>query len=168
MIELLRLKNQGKLNDIQAQWFRENKASEELFDCEADPHELNNLANNPEYKEKLIELRAEMNLWIEKIDDDPNLPEIELISKLWSGAKTMPVTTIPIIRTKNGKINISCQTKGASLGYKIIRQDEVKPKAWSVYQKPFIVTEKSTILVQAHRIGFKPSEVKEHTFGGEH
>ena len=29
-----------------------------------------------------------MNLWIDDIGDQPNLPEIELISKLWSGAKS--------------------------------------------------------------------------------
>ena len=164
MQELLRLKDERKLNDIQAQWFRENKAPEELFDCKADPHELNNLASDPAYKEKLIQLRSEMNLWIEEIDDRPNLPEIELITKLWNGANTKPVTTKPIINSKYGKIYISCQTKGASLGYKIIERDGVKPKAWSIYQKPFIVSEESTIYVQAHRIGFKPSVMIEKTF----
>ena len=69
-----------------------------------------------------------------------------------------------IINSKYGKIHISCQTKGASLGYKIIEPDAVKPKAWSIYQKPFIVPQGSTILVQAHRIGFKPSEVINNTF----
>ena len=164
MQELLRLKDEGKLNDIQAQWFRENKAPEELFDCRADPHELNNLASDPAYKEKLIELSSEMNLWIEQIGDRPNLPEIELITELWNGAKTKPVTAMPKIKYKYGKIYISCQTKGASLGYKIIDPDGVKPKVWSIYQKPFIVPQESTILAQAHRIGFKPSEVIDSTF----
>lgn len=164
MQELLRLKKEGKLNDIQAQWFRENKAPEELFDCTADPHELNNLASDPAYKEKLIELSAEMNLWIKEIGDSPNMPEIELITKLWNGAKAKPVTAMPLITSNKGKIYISCQTKGASLGYKIIGQNGVKPKAWSIYQKPFKVPQESTILAQAHRIGFKPSEVIESIF----
>ena len=33
MQELLRLKEEGKLNDVQMQWFREHKPKEELFDC---------------------------------------------------------------------------------------------------------------------------------------
>ena len=35
--ELLRLKEEGALNEFQAQWFRETKDDEELFDCEKDP-----------------------------------------------------------------------------------------------------------------------------------
>ena len=105
-----------------------------------------------------------MNLWIEQIGDRPNLPEIELITELWNGAKTKPVTAMPKIKSKYGKIYISCQTKGASLGYKIIDPDGVKPKVWSIYQKPFIVPQGSTIVAQAHRIGFKPSEVIDSTF----
>ena len=45
MQELLKLKKQGKLNEIQKKWFRENKPKEELFDCKNDPFELNNLVN---------------------------------------------------------------------------------------------------------------------------
>lgn len=163
MKELLRLRNEGKLNDIQAQWFRKTKAPEELFDCKADPHELNNLANNPDYKQKLIELSSEMDRWIKEIGDQPNLPELELISQLWEGADTKPVTAKPIITYLDGKIHISCSTKGASLGYKMITKDGLKPAAWSVYQKPLILSTTATLLVQAHRIGFKPSPLIQNT-----
>ena len=164
MKDLLRLRNEGKLNETQAQWFRKSKAPEELFDCKVDPHELNNLANNPDYKQKLIELSSEMDKWIKEIGDQPNLLELELISELWEGADSKPVTAQPIITSLDGKIHISCSTKGASLGYKIITQDGLKPTAWSIYKQPFILPEESTIFVQAHRIGFQPSEMIENTF----
>lgn len=163
MQELLRLRDEGKLDDIQAQWFRESKTPEELFDCKADPHELNNLASDPAYKEKLVELRLEMDCWVKNIGDQPNLPEMELITQLWGGATIKPTTANPIINSLDGKISITCPTEGASLGYKIIDQDGTKPKVWLVYQEPFTLPEASKLLVQAHRIGFEPSEIVENT-----
>lgn len=159
MQELLRLRDAGKLNEIQAQWFRDKKDPEELFDCVNDPYELNNLAGNPEYKSKLVELRAEMDRWIAEIGDQPNLPEAELIEQLWNGAETQPVTTEPVIKVVKGMVNISCATKGASIGYKQIDADGVEPKSWKVYQAPFAIDEGMHLLVKAHRIGYKASKV---------
>ena len=157
MQELLRLRDEGKLNDIQMQWFRDSKPKEELFDCVADPYELNNLADNPEYKDKLDQLISEMDNWLADIEDNPDLPEGELIKKLWSNDDVQPVTSEPIITDENGKIALSCETKGASIGYKIIK-DGKKPKTWEVYQNPIELSKGEKILAQAHRIGFKPSE----------
>ncbi len=159
MQELLSLRDAGKLNETQAQWFRQSKAAEELFDCKADPHELNNLAGDPAYKEKLDELSAEMDRWIKEIGDQPNLPEAELIEQLWSGAETQPQTVEPVIALTNGKVRIICPTEGASIGYKIIGNDGVEPKSWSVYQEPFAISDNAKLLVKAHRIGFKASRI---------
>lgn len=153
MQELLRLKNEGKLNDIQKQWFRERKPKEELFDCINDPDELNNLAEDPKYKEKLTELSNEMDRWLAEIGDNPNLPEKELVTKLWNGSATKPVTATPIITFKNGKVEINCATEGASIGYKT----NPKAKSWQVYTAPFKIQSGKKLLVKAHRIGFVPS-----------
>jgi arylsulfatase A-like enzyme len=48
----------------------------ELFDLDKDPLEQNNLADNPEYKEKLVALRAELKIWTTAQGDDL-LPHIE-------------------------------------------------------------------------------------------
>jgi len=53
MQELLRLRDEGGLDEIQMKWFRTSKPLEELFDTENDPHELNNLAGDPGYTDKL-------------------------------------------------------------------------------------------------------------------
>lgn len=161
MQELLRLRKEGKLNAVQAQWFRENKPKEELYDCKADPHELNNLANNPAYRKELERLRAEMNRWIEDIGDQPNLPEEKLINQLWNGNKSKPVTAEPIVIASDGIISISCSTEGASIGYKIVDKNGKTPKEWSVYQNKFTTSTGVSIKVQAHRIGFKPSKIVE-------
>lgn len=161
MQELLRLRDEGKLDDIQLQWFRDRKPQEELYDCLSDPYELNNLADNPDYKEKMNELRTEMDRWLEAINDTPNLPEKELIAQLWNGQETQPVTSNPTITASEGKIEMNCATEGASLGYKIIGNDGKTPEVWSIYQTPFEIPEGATVVTQAYRIGFKPSEIVE-------
>lgn len=162
MQELLRLRDKGQLNEIQALWFRERKPKEELYDCINDPHEIENLALQPEYAEKLLKLSAEMDRWLNEIGDQPNLPERELISQLWEGKDTKPVTSEPIITSSDGKITITCSTVGASLGVKIIDNDGTIPKAWTIYQEPFATPQGTNLMAQAHRLGFKPSEIIEN------
>jgi N-sulfoglucosamine sulfohydrolase len=158
MQELLKLKKEGKLNDTQKQWFRENKPKEELFDCINDPFELNNLAANPAYKNKLKELSSEMDNWLTKIDDNPNLPEADLVKKLWNNQTKKPITAKPELNFIDNKVKITTATKGASIAYKIKNKDEVFPSDWKVYTKPFTISNENEILVKAHRIGFLPSK----------
>jgi len=94
-------------NSIQMQWFRESKPTEELFDCKTDPHELNNLANQPEHQDKLQELKKEMKRWLAAIDDQPNLPEQELINRLWNNKKTQPITAPPTIHFPIGLLIVA-------------------------------------------------------------
>ncbi|WP_430934868.1 sulfatase family protein [Saccharicrinis sp. 156] len=160
MQELLRLRDAGELDSIRALWFRKSKPMEELFDCEADPHEVNDIAGLPEYKEKLVELRLEMDRWIQEIGDQPNLPEKELIEQLWDG-DVQPVTIDPVISEKNGKIEISCATTGASIGYKVIPMNAKAPNSWTIYQLPIALPKGATLKVKAHRIGYKSSKEME-------
>ena len=154
MQELLKLKKQGKLNEIQKQWFRENKPKEELFDCKNDPFELNNLVNNPKYRDKLKELRLEMDSWLAKIDDNPNLEEADLVKKLWNNQTQKPTTKNPEVKFMDDKVVITCKTNGASIGYKTNQ----KAKSWKIYSEPFSISKDNEILIKAHRIGFLPTK----------
>ena len=158
MQELLRMRDQGQLNEVQMQWFRDSKPKEELFDCKADPYELNNLAKDPAYKDKLNELSQEMDSWLKRIHDRPNFPEEELIQQLWLGGNSKPVTSDPLVSTLNDKVIISCETKGASIAYKVIDGSDLAPKSWSIYSMPFSVPKNAKLVVQAHRIGYEPSK----------
>jgi len=157
MQELLKFRAAGKLNETQKQWFRANKPKEELFNCKLDPFELNNLADNPKYKHKLKELRLEMDSWLAKIDDNPNLAEADLVKKLWNNQPTKPITAKPFVALKNGKIMITCATEGASIGYKT----NLKSKSWKVYSAPFSLGINQTLIVKSHRIGYESSEILE-------
>ena len=156
MQELLRLNAAGQLNEYQAQWFRTTKPKEELFDTLTDPHELHNLAMEPNHQEKLASLRGEMDRWLNEIGDTPNKSERQLIAQLWQGHETKPKTKTPKVSFANGVVNIINETLGGSIAYKIIT-DGVESNTWELYQTPFKVTAGSEIKVLSHRIGYQES-----------
>ena len=156
MQELLRLNEQGKLNQSQAQWFRQQKPLEELFDIENDPHELQNLAEDPAYSEKLIELRVELDSWLSEFKDLGFEPEEELIKEFWPGG-TQPTTRAPSISLKNGKVQISSDTLGANIAFQIIPYAAALEKSWRVYTAPFKLESANRLVAVAHRIGYLPS-----------
>jgi len=61
--ELLRLRAAGELNP-EAELFWQEKAYEELYDLKKDPHELNNLAGDPEYASKVEEMQGILYQWM--------------------------------------------------------------------------------------------------------
>ena len=75
MREMRRLNVEGQLSGAVAQFFRETKPVEELFDTEADPHEIVNLADRPEHAATLKRMRAALERWQEEVDDSGLIPE---------------------------------------------------------------------------------------------
>ncbi len=67
----------GECNEIQSRFWLA-KPAEELYDTEQDPWEVNNLANNPAYAEKLGQMRKACVEWSLRIYDTGFLPEAEL------------------------------------------------------------------------------------------
>lgn len=76
--ELSRLKEAGELNDTSMRMY-EPKASEELYDLQNDPYELNNLANDADFKEKTEELRSQLKSWLIDKKDIGFLHESEMM-----------------------------------------------------------------------------------------
>jgi hypothetical protein len=99
-----------------------------------------------------------MDSWLKAIEDNPDLNEGELIKQLWKGNNAQPVTSEPIITNNNGKVTVSCDTEGASIGFKVVKSGEKAPKSWDVYQNPIELLKGEKILAKAHRIGFKSSQ----------
>lgn len=160
MQELHRHHEEGLLRGPQQLWFRQTKPVEELYDTVNDPHEINNLADDPAYLEKLEELREALRTWQDETRDLALIPEPELIKKLWPPNGIQP-RTAPVSIDYPGthfqeavSVSLSTPTEGASIGYRI-NEDPV----WYVYTGPIRLTDTATLRVQAHRIGFKPSPV---------
>jgi len=68
------LYHQGKLNDVQRQFF-EPRPAEQLFDLDADPHEVYNLAGDPSHLKKLRELRNALHEQVLSLPDLSFYPE---------------------------------------------------------------------------------------------
>jgi N-sulfoglucosamine sulfohydrolase len=64
-----RLRDAGKLPPEQMSCFTRPRPAEELYDTEADPHELHNLASDPSHAETLATLRRELDAWQQATDD---------------------------------------------------------------------------------------------------
>ncbi|MEM1062017.1 MAG: sulfatase [Planctomycetota bacterium] len=65
----------GEMNADQLVFFGEGKSPEELYDLEADPHEIRNLATDPAYADVLDRHRAYLTEWIELTGDQGQGPE---------------------------------------------------------------------------------------------
>jgi arylsulfatase A-like enzyme len=77
-LQLMRtMYNEGKLNDVQARFWSDERPAEELYDLQEDPHETNNLVHS--YKrEHAVELAKHRDLlykWIIETDDKGRFPE---------------------------------------------------------------------------------------------
>ena len=157
MKELLRIRDAGELTADQAQWFRATKPSEELFDTDADPFELINIANDPQYAEKLSELRSEMDRWMTSINDKGSIPEVELVESMWPELN-QPATSPPQAEWSNDNISLQSATQGASIAYQWIKAGDSTGTQWQVYTGPMPARVDESLVAIAHRIGFKPSE----------
>lgn len=63
------LNAQGKLTPEQQFLAAPTMPEEELYDLEADPHEVKNLVNSPEHREVLARMRRVLAEWIDESDD---------------------------------------------------------------------------------------------------
>ncbi len=157
MREVLRLRDEGKLQGPEKIWFSNSKPKEVLYDIIADPHELNNLADNPDYIDQVEKMRKVHEKWMEEIEDKGLMTEKELVWRMWPDG-IQPETKAPEITEKDGKLVVTCTTEGASIAYKINKNTLDHIQHWSVYQEPLKISKGDTLTVLSHRIGYKPSE----------
>lgn len=78
MQELRRVAAQGKLTGPQKSWWEPGRPIEELYDTQADPHEINNLADSPKHKAVLKRLRKVLRDWMIETRDTGLLSEAEM------------------------------------------------------------------------------------------
>ena len=150
MWDILRLKKEGRLTEIQSSWLNDHKPREELYDLLEDPFELNNLAENPAYQEVKSTLRQDLQKWQKQFGDLEDLDETIQAEQMWPGGE-QPQTAQAIASIVDGEVIISCPTEGASIAYKAATSDR-----WEVYHQPFPYTGPLTIKTQ--RYGYEASE----------
>ena len=67
--DLKRLHEIGKLTEYQQRHWFGIRPVEELYDLEADPHQINNLITSPEYAAELRRHRKILDSWVAETDD---------------------------------------------------------------------------------------------------
>jgi len=65
----------GKLNELQSRFYQATRPTEELYDLENDPMELNNLAEDSDYKKQLLKMRKALYRWMKESNDLGLIPE---------------------------------------------------------------------------------------------
>lgn len=161
MNEMLRLFTNDSLNEKQSIWFEKSKPEEELYDCINDPYQLNNLVEDGNYTEKLNELKLAMDKWQAEVNDRGNISEKQLLEEMWPGG-VQPVTDNPEVKLENGKVTLTCSTKGASLAY-LVSETDIEPtldSGWKLYIEPVSLKKGQILYALANRIGYADSEIK--------
>ncbi len=148
-----------KLKGPQEIYFLPEKPEEELYDTQADPHEVKNLAGDAKHADALKRMRARLDKWQEETGDLGLTPEAELWERMRPGGK-WAVAAEPVITPAEGahdkpvSVTITCPTEGASIAYTI---DKGKRPHWRLYTGPFRLTESTTVQAKACRLGYKDS-----------
>ena len=154
--KIIQMSNDNELIGDSKYIFMKTKQEEELYDLKYDPYEVNNIANNPDYKDKLIELRDALKSWQNEIDDKGFTNESELINEFWPNM-IQPLTKSVEITVLDNIILLKCDTSGASIGYQTGSQ--IGSQNWDLYNKPFNILPNQKIATRAIKIGYKASAI---------
>ncbi|WP_435146094.1 sulfatase-like hydrolase/transferase [Halobaculum sp. P14] len=179
MQDMLRLHAEGELPPHQARLLSGGRPAEELYDLHEDPHEIDNLADDPDHAEVLAELRSEMDDWLDRIGDCGHVDESQMVEQMWPDGE-QPVTATPTFvpnapenrmteATPDGgtftapaTLTLHCDTQGASLVY---ATGSESPRRWELYSGPIsLPVGETTVRAKAIRYGYEESAVQEATF----
>lgn len=127
----------------------------QLYDTQADPHEINNLAEDPAYSNVLARMEAELDAWLHQYGDMSVQSEAEMIASMWPGGE-QPVTSPPTIDVEAGdtgyRVTLQTDTPGSSIGF------QLGGGAWQLYSAPLILPAGTELTAKAVRYGYTESE----------
>ncbi|MCZ6677672.1 MAG: sulfatase-like hydrolase/transferase [Candidatus Poribacteria bacterium] len=177
--EMWRLHAEGKLSGPQRIMFRHPRPVEELYDLDADPYEIHNLASDSTHRETLLRMREALEAWRDEFGDMGEIPEAQMVAQWWPGGvqpQTAAPVFIPIAESHPGRdvapnggrftapvmIQLHCATQGASIAY---TTEKCENPDWRLYTEPLRLAEGITTLrVKAIRIGYQESHERTATF----
>jgi len=159
MQEWRRLAAEGRLVGPQKLFFRETKPEIEFYDTLTDPHEIDNLADDPQHRETIRRMSLALDRWMKEINDLGAIPEERLIEMIWPGG-VQPKTAGPVISPDGGRfsgsarVKITCATEGASIAYTTDRPDDPH---WLLYTGEIELAGSAVLRARAIRIGYEES-----------
>ncbi len=127
----------------------------QLYDTQADPYEINNLADDPAYDEILARMDAALDAWLQAYGDMSAVPEARMIAAMWPGGE-QPVTSAPTIDVEPDatgyRITLTTETPGGSIGYRL-----GDGGAWQLYSAPLKLPAGTQLTAKAVRYGYAES-----------
>ena len=158
MKDLHRLAASGEATPEQWQVVSKSKPPEEFYDTYSDPHETRNLIDQEKHQLRIRDMRDALDRWT-KENGDLGLvqPETKLLrEKIYPPNGEQPRTATPMPSVSGGVLTVTCETEGASIGYR----HRGEP-SWKVYTGPVELDAGEPFEVVAHRIGFRRSPIVE-------
>jgi hypothetical protein len=169
MQEWFRLQAERGLSGLPALWMRDKRPAEELYDTQADPHQVRDLAGDEAQRPTLERMRKAVSDWMVRTSDQGLIAEAEMIQRMWPGG-VQPETAQPYIvprRTADAPVRqaslaiqeptelvVFVPTQGASIGY---TTDPAPSPKWRLYTGPILVDGPITLRAKAIRYGYKES-----------
>jgi arylsulfatase A-like enzyme len=145
MQSLWRHHEAGTLSPAAADWF-EPRPDEALYDLNADPHELNNLAQDPEHLATLTRMRMAYAQWRLGIPDLADEEEADLAERFWPGGE-QPQTPAPRFATQANGSLLVVGAEGASI--------EINSGAgWRLYDGAAIEANAAGALLRARAVRY--------------
>jgi N-sulfoglucosamine sulfohydrolase len=176
MQDWLRLQAERTLTGPAALWMRTHRPAEELYDTEADPHQIHDLSAEPAHRAVVERLRNAVTDWMARSGDQGLINEAEMIQRMWPGGvqpETAPPYIVPRRTTEAPARPLSLKidgptevvlyvpTQGASIGYTF---EEGPAPRWRLYTGPILVDRPMTVRAKAIRYGYKESVETRMTF----
>ncbi len=147
-------------------FFEPIKPLEELYDTEADPHEIVNLADKPEHAERLKAMRAECYAWMARINDTGLIPEsmLEEINHPEGQKRIAPKPSIQVFvkpaDQQSAKLLVSVPVDGA-VAYRLINQaQQNKTTPWLTNMGNELITVRAGEIMECMsvRISYQSSD----------
>ena len=184
MREILVRSAAGELEGAE-QWFDARRPAEELYDRWTDPHEVENLAEDPDYADTLRRFRDALDEWRDRVDDAGDGSEAGMVRERYRGGE-QPETAAPrfVVNAPDHRereartdglavdgpatLSLYCATQGASVSYALadqpVESDGTDPQ-WRLYAGPVGLPEgETTVRAKAVRYGFAASDERVGTF----
>lgn len=147
----------GTLTTQQDFYFTAPRPVEELYDLAADPQELVNVADQPDYQEALMRMRAALDQWLATVGDLSASGEAAMIESMRPLGE-QPVTQPPQIVVDDHKLTMTSKTIGASISYRFAND----LRGWQLYTGPLawpVGVNARQLEAKAVRYGYKESAV---------
>jgi len=178
MVDLLRRDAADELDGAES-WVAARRPAEELYDLGTDPHETENLIDDPDHADARDRLRTALDEWLDRVDEYAAEDETAMTRRRHGGAGEPTTATPTFVPNAPGNrereatpegttldgpatVSIHCSTQGASVGY---TTESGPDPHWRLYTGPISLSAgETTLRAKAIRYGFAESDEREATF----